>query len=429
MSTSPTPTSTLSIKTTAQRRPLSLIIWGATGFTGRLVVEYLLERYGIGQEIEWAIAGRSQVKLERLRETLALSTPQAKDLKLFTADSHDLPSLIALSAQADVICSTVGPYALYGSALVEACVQTRTHYCDLTGEPQWIREMIDAHHSEAQAREVKIVHCCGYDSIPSDLGVLMMYEAMSSETLDEVKFFAGASKGGFSGGTIASMLNVLENASDPKVRRVLGHPYGLSPDPETHGADTSDQRGVRYEPSYRGRGGWTAPFIMASINTKVVRRSNALMGLKYGRTFRYSEVMATSRGLRGWLKAMLITTGLGVFMTLLGPRPTRALLKRFALPAPGEGPSKSARESGFFNVWLTAKRGERILYGHIKGDRDPGYGSTAIMLVESALCLATQGDQHPTRGGVLTPATAFGTLLIDRLREAGMIFEIIDSDD
>lgn len=407
-------------------RTYDLILFGATGFTGRLVAEYLL---GTGTGIKWALGGRSAGKLEEVKRALAAEHPAAAALPVVVADSLDEAAMARVAADCKVVCTTVGPYARYGEPLVAACARAGTHYCDLTGEPQFVRRMIDRYEAAAKESGARIVHCCGYDSIPSDLGSMMVAEAMVAQgaVVKEVRAFAGESKGTFSGGTVASMINILEEVrKDPSLRKVLGHPYGLNPEGQRKGPDRSDQSGIRFDDAL---GMWTAPFVMASINTRVVRRSHALRGFPYGQDFRYSECMSTGKGMQGWLRAAAITGGLGGFMAAMAVGPARKLLAARVLPKPGEGPSKEARESGYF-AFRHLAFGERPdgtqvkLLGMVRGNKDPGYGETAKMLGESALCLAEDEARLPVQGGIWTPATAMGQVLLDRLRAAGMTFEV-----
>ncbi|MEM7676240.1 MAG: saccharopine dehydrogenase NADP-binding domain-containing protein, partial [Myxococcota bacterium] len=262
-------------------RTYDIVVMGATGFTGRLVAEYLLERGPAS--LRWAMAGRNETKLAKVRAELAESFPKAADIPLITADSLDYHDMKAMAAQTTVVCTTVGPYAHYGEPLVAACAAQGTHYCDLTGEVQFIRKMIDGHAAAAEASGARIVHCCGFDSIPSDIGVYMLGEAMAERgaTLKQVQMFAGESRGTFSGGTVASLLNVLDEAKkDRNLRRIIGHPYGLNPEGERDGPDGRDQQGVVYS---KDLGMWTAPFVMAAINTRVVRRTQSLRGHPNGR--------------------------------------------------------------------------------------------------------------------------------------------------
>ncbi len=404
-------------------RDLDLVVWGATGFTGRLVAEYLLGRYGASGDLCWAMGGRSETKLERIRSGLGEG---AETIPLLVGDSHDPASLDAIATRAKVVCSTVGPFARYGSELVAACARHGTHYCDITGEVQWMRRMIDAHQAAARESGARIVHACGFDSIPSDLGCLFVQEAMRQahgHPCDEVKLRVRKVQGAFSGGTVASMLNALEEVKrDRGVRRVLGHPYSLNPDGEQSGPDGSDQRGAVWDPDV---GSWTAPFVMAAVNTRVVRRSNALLGYAYGHDFRYSEAMMTGRGPAGWARAAGVTAGLGGFLVLASMPPSRTLLEKLVLPKPGDGPSKAEREAGFFDLAVVGKRGGVEIRARVRGDRDPGYGATCRMLGESAVCLARDAGDLDVDGGFWTPASAMGRRLIDRLRQnAGMSFEL-----
>ncbi|HSJ99082.1 MAG TPA: saccharopine dehydrogenase, partial [Myxococcota bacterium] len=339
-------------------------------------------------------------------------------------DAADPASLAAIAARARVVCTTVGPYAKHGGPLVAACVRSATHTCDLTGELPWIRRMIDAHHDDARAGGVRIVHCCGFDSIPSDLGVWMLHDAARARgrRLARVDAFFGESSGGFSGGTFASVLGVLEEAQrDPSVERLLEDPYALDPAPRVGGPDRPDARGVAWEPRL---GRWTAPFVMAAINTRVVRRSNAVAGHPYGRDFRYTERMTLPAGPAGLPAALAVAGG----MALTDVARRWPLLRRAGArwaPRPGEGPTPEQRARGYFVTRLLATCDDgSVLRGRVEDRRDPGYGSTAVMLSESALSLARDPLQTP--GGVLTPASAMGDALLARLRGAGMTWEVAD---
>ena len=411
-------------------RSYDLILFGATGFTGRLVAEYLLGAAPPG--LRWALGGRSAAKLEAVRAALAAEHPAAAQLPLVVADSMDEAAVARVAADCKVVCTTVGPYDRYGEPLVAACARAGTHYCDLTGEPQFVRRMIDRYEATAKDSGARVVHCCGYDSIPSDLGTFMVGEAMLARgaELHEVRAFAEESKGTFSGGTAASMLHMMEQVrQDPGLREVLQRPYGLDPAGHRPGPDGPDQVGIRYDAEL---GMWTAPFVMAAINTRVVRRAHALRGAPFGEDFRYSESMSTGRGVQGWLRAAAITAGLGAFMAAMALGPTRQLLASRVLPKPGEGPSKEAREAGYFVFRLiglgTAPGGAPVeLRATIRGDKDPGYGETAKMLGESALCLVEDEARLPVGGGSWTPSTAMGQALLDRLRAAGMTFEVAEA--
>jgi short subunit dehydrogenase-like uncharacterized protein len=409
-------------------REHDIVLFGATGFTGALVAEYLARKYG-GSDVRIALAGRDETKLERVRSSLAEVDERASRWPLLVADASDDAALGSIAARAEVVCSTVGPYAKYGAKLVAACVENGTDYCDLTGEVQFVRRMIDAHHEAAARTGARIVHCCGFDSIPSDLGTLMMQHTMRERhgaALDEVRLFAGESRGSASGGTIASMLYVAEEARhDKSVRRILADPYSLVPE-GPRGDDGPDQMGVRFD---RDLGMWTAPFVMAAINARVVRRSSRLLADTYGPRFRYSEVMSTGSGPRGLAFATAVTAGLGGFLAAVSIAPLRSVLEQRVLPKPGEGPDREARERGYFVMRLIGKGraadgSEVVLRGRVEGQSDPGYGETAKMLGESALCLALDGASLPAEGGVRTPAGTMGMRLVDRLRDAGMVFSV-----
>ncbi len=403
-------------------RSYDIIVWGATGFTGRLVAEYLLKCYGTEGELTWAIGGRNASKLA---ETLAyLGHPV---LPTVIADSGDKSSLLKMCAQTRVVCTTVGPYALYGDLLVEACIESGTDYCDLTGEVQWMKRIIDQHHDAAKAANVRIVHTCGFDSIPSDMGVYFMQRELRrlhGQYAQSIKYRLKAASGGMSGGTYESLGNVLVEAeSDPAIYKILFDPYSLNPPDGVRGLDKPDLRSVIYEEETRS---WLTPFIMAVINTKVVRRSHALRGYPYGKDFRYDEAVMTGGGIGGRLKALaaLVATG-----ALMGAKPD-SMVKKITnrlLPKAGEGPDKAAREKGFYNIQLFAQLpdGSRH-WAKITGDKDPGYGSTSKMLGESAVCLALDKNVTPQVAGILTPSVAMGDVLLERLMtNAGLTFKLL----
>ena len=405
-------------------RTFDIVVWGATGFTGALVAEYLLAQYGLGGDLCWAIAGRSQEKLDSVKAELGAD---AADLATLVADSFDEESLAAMTASTKVVITTVGPYAQYGSPLVAACVANGTHYCDLAGEAQWIRRMIDTHHDAAVASGARIVNCCGFDSVPMDIGVWFLQDEARQRYgsyCDAITMLVKATKGGPSGGTIASMLNIIKEArADRSVARVLVDPYALNPPGDREGPDGRDQQGVRYDDVAET---WTAPFVMAGINTKVVRRSHALQGYPYGRDFRYREAVMMGKGASSWAKASTMTAALGGFVVASGFEFSRGLLEKHVLPKPGEGPSQSQRENGFYDLRQFGQLPDgSVIKSRIKGDRDPGYGSTSKMLAEAGVSLAV--DDLESAGGVLTPAAAMGGALLGRLREnAGLTFEILD---
>ncbi|MEM9929200.1 MAG: saccharopine dehydrogenase NADP-binding domain-containing protein [Bacteroidota bacterium] len=401
----------------SNNREFDVILWGASGFTGRLVAEYIFNNYSTNDTLKWAMAGRNAAKLEKIRAEVADET-----VPLILADSKDEASLTAMVKRTKVICTTVGPYAKYGSELVAACVAEQTDYCDLAGEVQWIRQMIDQHHAAAKANGTRIVPAAGFDSIPSDMGVYFMQreaQAQSGQRAKQIKMRVKAMKGGISGGTYASLSNVMAEAQKDKEKyRTLVNPYGLNPLGEQEGPDKRDLQSVVYEKDVRS---WIFPFIMAGINTKVVRRSNALAGYPYGQDFRYDEAMLAGDGISGRLKATAAAIPLGMMM-MARPGTFMKSIVDGILPKPGEGPNKAEREAGFYNMkfFLTLEDGTEIL-GKVTGDRDPGYGSTCKMLAEAAICMAK--DELPDAAGVLTPAVAMGDALLIRLEEnAGLTF-------
>jgi len=406
-------------RTRDRSREFDIVLWGATGFTGRLVADYLVRNY-LGSEsgLRLALAGRNKEKLGDVANEVG-----APQLPILIGDSFDADSLDAIASKAEVLITTVGPYSKYGAEIVAACVRNGTDYCDLTGESHFVRAMIDAHHEEAEKTGARIVNCCGYDSIPSDLGTLMVQEAFKQRHgryASEVKMAAGEMRGGPSGGTIATMMNVADELKEnPSLRKVLGNPYGLNPK-GVRGPDKSDQTGVRFDKDFDM---WTGPFMMATINTRIVRRSHALMGLPWGEDFRYSEVMSTGKGAKGWSRAVSLTAGIVALIGGVALPFTRPLLEK-RLPSPGEGPSKEVRDNGFFKTRLLALGDGQVVRGLVADRHDPGYGSTAIMLSESAMCLVLDGAELEAEGGILTPASAMGMRLVERLRAAGMTFEV-----
>ena len=345
---------------------------------------------------------------------------------LITADSHDRASLDALVQRTRVVCTTVGPYALHGSELVAACCAHGTDYCDLAGEVPWMRKMIDQHADAAEKSGARIVHCCGFDSIPSDMGVWFLQQAANEKfgrPLERVRLRVKAAKGGLSGGTYASMLNIVEESRrDAETAKVLKNPFALCPPDHRKGPRQPNVSGPEFDAAI---GSWMAPFIMAAINTRVVHRANALQDFAYGQGFRYDEAVLTGKGFGGRAKATMVSLGMGAFALGSAMRPTRAVLKKMVLPKPGEGPSPEQRQAGFFNIIVEGRSSEgETLTARVKGDRDPGYGSTSRMIGEAAACLACDiGDD--VAGGFLTPATALNDKLLERLAmHAGVTFEL-----
>jgi short subunit dehydrogenase-like uncharacterized protein len=400
-------------------REHDIVLYGATGFVGALTAAYLASAAPADTRI--ALGGRSESKLERTRDELGVDWP------LVVADSQDLDAVTAMAESARVVATTVGPYFKYGKPLVEASAAAGTHLADLTGEVLFMRWAIDAADAPARASGARIVHTCGFDSIPSDIGTLLLHEAAQAGghgDLEETFLVVRAMRGGASGGTIDSARTTVDEVKkDPPSRRVLGDPYALSPDREAE-PDLGPERDS-LKPFHDERlGGWLAPFVMGSVNTRVVRRSNALKGHAYGRRFRYRELMLTGGGPIGLAKATGVAGGLaGMFAGLATPG-ARQLLDR-VLPDPGEGPDEATRDRGFFHIDVvsTTSSGKRLRC-EIRVKGDPGYKATAVMLGESALCLAL--DDLPNAAGVLTPATAMGRPLADRLIAAGHEYRVVE---
>lgn len=409
-----TPASALS-----PERAFDLIVYGATGFTGRLVAEHMLATYGVDGPVRWAIAGRSNAKLDEVRK--AMGAPDS--LAMITANASDPASLSAMCLQTKVVVTTVGPYQLYGEGLVIACADSGTDYVDLCGEPAWMAQMIAAHSQRAAASGARIVFSCGFDSIPFDLGVFYLQDLAKARfgvALPRVRGRVRKMKGGFSGGTVASMLATFEAIRrEPNQAAVMADPFALAGG--FHGPAQPSGEDVTEDQSLDQ---WSAPFVMAAINTKVVHRSNLLLGHAYGQDLIYDEMMLAGSGEAGRKKAKAMTGQTNIQNGLLAFGPTRALLQRFALPKPGQGPSKHERETGHFDVLFVgeAKDGKGLKVV-VTGDKDPGYGCTSKMIAESALCLALDVDRTKTPGGIWTPAAALGHALIDRLQaKAGMTF-------
>ncbi|MFT7133726.1 MAG: short subunit dehydrogenase-like uncharacterized protein [Cyclobacteriaceae bacterium] len=380
-----------------------VVIYGASGFTGRLVAEYMTKQYGTG--VSWAMAGRSAAKLAEVRDEIGAPA----DTPLIVADASDPASVREMVANARCVISTVGPYQLYGSDLVAACAELGTDYVDLSGEPGWMHEMINAHHATAVKSGARIVHSCGFDSIPFDLGVFFLEQAAQkrfNKPATRVRGRVRAMQGEFSGGTAASLgATMIALGKRPELLAVLGNPFSLA---DGFKGPTQPDDTKPYEDEVIGQ--WVAPFIMASINTKNVHRSNALLGHPYGEDFEYDEMMVTGPGEQGKAIADIVAS--------TNP------LAGDDVPKPGEGPSKAVREAGHYDVLFVGHTndGEEIRVG-VTGDMDPGYGSTSKMIAESALCLVQDCPDLP--GGIYTPAPAMGDKLIKRLvAHAGMTFEL-----
>ncbi|HLM04721.1 MAG TPA: saccharopine dehydrogenase NADP-binding domain-containing protein [Blastococcus sp.] len=402
-------------------RAHDIVVYGASGFVGRLVAGYLAEHAPAGARI--ALAGRSRARCEEVRAGLPAA---ARDWPVLEADASDPASLDVLAQRTAVLATTVGPYARYGMPVVEACARAGTSYADLTGEVLFVREAIDRCDALARETGARIVHACGYDSIPSDLATFLLAQraaADGSGGLTDVRLVATV-RGGFSGGTIDSQRAQNEALEqDPGKRRLLGDPYALSPDRDAE-PDTRQPRDAGL-PARTPDGRWTAPFVMAPFNTRIVRRSNALQDWAYGRSLSYGEVMSTGRGPLGAVMAAGFTAGLAGALAAMSFAPTRALVDR-VLPAPGTGPDEETRAKGFFRMVVTAgTESGRRYRATAAGPGDPGYAATSVMLGEAALALALDGERLPDRAGSLTPATAMGDVLVERLRAAGHTYEVV----
>lgn len=382
-----------------------LVVHGATGFTGRLVVEYLLRRYPAGSGLRWAMGGRNAAKLAAVRDELGAPA----DTPLVVTDTGNPASLQALMEQTRLVLTTVGPYQLYGNELVAACASAGVDYVDLCGEPAWMRQMIDAHEAAAKASGARVVFSCGFDSIPFDLGVFMLQREMQArfgQPAQRVRGRVRKMKGTFSGGTAASLkATMAAAAAQPGVLELLRNPFSLTPGFEGPRQPSGSKPMVD-----EVLGLWVAPFVMAAINTRNVHRSNFLLGHAYGADFVYDEMMVTGAGEKGEALANAVAADKS-----LGADDG---------PKPGEGPSREERESGFYDVLFigTDTAGHSLRVG-VKGDRDPGYGSTSKMITEAAVCLLQ--DAPDTPGGIWTTAPAMGNALIARLKaNAGLSFTV-----
>ena len=386
-------------------KTFDLVVLGATGFTGRLVVEYLLQHYPNGGALRWAMGGRSADKLAAVRDEIGAPA----DTPLVLTDSADRASVDALMAQTRLVLTTVGPYQLYGSELVAACAASGVDYVDLCGEPAWMRQMIDAHEAQAKASGARIVFSCGFDSIPFDLGVWMLQREMKARfgsTANRVRGRVRKMKGTFSGGTAASLKATMAAAQkDPRVLDLLRNPFSLTPGFEGP-RQPSGSRPMLEE----ALGLWVAPFVMAAINTRNVHRSNFLLHHAYGADFVYDEMLIAGPGAKGEAIANAVAADKS--------------LAAEGGPQPGEGPSKAEREAGFYDVLFLGQDGAgNSLRVGVKGDRDPGYGSTSKMIAEAALCLLQ--DAGSAAGGIWTPAAVMGEPLLLRLQKnAGLAFAV-----
>lgn len=401
-----------------------IVVFGATSFVGQILTDYLLKTYGTGKDLKWAIAGRSQNKLNSLKADLGKAGTK---LPVIIADASDESALKDMCDQTRVVISTVGPYALFGEPLVKVCAETGTDYCDLTGEVQWIRRMVDKYEDVAKASGARIVHSCGFDSIPSDMGVWFLQQ-QAEQTFGapcrDVRMRVKAAKGEFSGGTVASLVNaVKEAAADPALRKEMANPFSICPKGHRSKTRQPNLKGAEYD---KELGVWLAPFVMSAINNRIVHRSNALQDARYGKEFTYDEAMIVGRGLQGRLTAYGVTAALGGFVTAAAFKPSRWVVEKF-IPQPGEGPSPEVQEAGYYDLRFVGKTEDgKTIKTKVVGDRDPGYGSTSKMLGEAGMCLAFDMTDKP--GGFWTPASLMDGKLFDRLTsKSGLTFEVLET--
>ena len=406
-------------------KEFDVVIFGATGFVGQILCRYLADE-GSDPDLRWAIAGRSQIKLRALKTALGKSV---QAIPIFVADSFDEVALSNLCVRTSLVIATVGPYALYGETLIKVCAQSGTDYCDLTGEPQWIKRMIALYEGDAKTSGARIVNCCGFDSIPSDIGVkFLQQEALKKfgTMCDKVRLRVKAIQGGPSGGTVASGLNTLKEAGkDSSLRRELRDLYSLCP-PGHGNMVRQDQIKVTYDNEFKS---WVGPFVMATINTRVVLRSNAIRESSYAEQFRYDEGFLTGDGRKGQKRAKQLERFLKISIGLLSIPLVRLFLTRFVLPKPGDGPSLDEQISGFYDFRFLGRtqHGDEIKV-KVTGDRDPGYGSTAKMLAQAGISLVKDVDKQEVPGGFWTPATAFNEDYTNRLiTNAGLSFEVLST--
>lgn len=424
---------TISNTTHSDTRDFTLTLYGATSFVGQITAHYLATFLAINSEeeadIHWAIAGRNKDKLESLKKDLSKKSDTALP-EIIIANSDDDDSLEAMCQRSQLIISTVGPYLKYGEPLIKACVTQGTDYVDLTGEAIFIKDMMDKYQDDAKNSGARIVNSCGFDSIPSDLGVYFTQQ-QAQERFDapcsEIEMRVKAAKGGLSGGTIASMATIYaEVGKDKSLRQQLANPYLLNSDTNppttrqpTHSVPSYDETHQR----------WLAPFVMDTINTRIVHHSNQLLDYAYGRDFKYDEAMWMPAGLKGRVMSYALTAGIGSFAAAMSFDKSRELLIDHVLPKSGDGPSKQEQENGYFDLRFFGRTpANELIATKVTGDNDPGYGSTSRMLSQAALCLVQEVNRDEIGGGFWTPASAMGDKLIERLeRFAEIKFSIVPS--
>jgi len=406
-------------------RPYDLLVFG-TGFTGTLVAEYLAKNYA--HTVKFAIGGRSQQKLNALKQKLVKIDPACEKVGVLVADSFDGDALENMLKQTKAVVSTVGPYYQYGFEMVAACVRAGTNYADITGESPFVAEYTAKHDAEAKRKGVLLVSMCGFDSIPSDLGTFMVGDYIRqtfNQPVASVRSSVTEAKGGVSAGTVLSLIGLFDLPLS-KLRNLAADPYALNP-ANVRGVDKTDPIfNVFYDKNFQS---WQGPFFMAPINQVVVRRSNGLTGNKlYGPSFSYKETMSLPNVIFAALTALMMNLLVIVVLPLVKIPLTRSLLYKF-LPASGSGPTREQIENGKFAMEFVAEsepleNGERRRAHGIVSGGEPGYGETAKMLAEAGLALSLDKDKLPAKGGSMTPATAMGHVLIDRLKDAGMTFAV-----
>ena len=415
-------------KTNSKQRPYVIVLYGATSFVGQITAHYLSNFLSNANNkdnsnVTWAIAGRDEDKLNELQSKLE------SKVDIIIADSKDAVSLDKMTQQTKVIISTVGPYLKYGEALVKSCAENGTDYVDLTGEAIFIKDMMDKYQETAKQSGARIVNSCGCDSISLDLGVYFTQqqaEAQFDIPCDVIHKRVKVAKGGLSGGTIASMVTIFEEVGQDKSRRKqVANPYLLNDDADVPSVRQANVSKPEYDSEHKR---WLAPFVMASINTRIVHRSNQLLGYEYGRDFKYDEAMWMKDGMKGKLSSYAMSAGLLGFATAMMIKPSRELLSKHVLPKAGSGPSKSDQDNGYYDIRLFGQTSKKdTINTKVTGDKDPGYGSTSRMLAQAALCLAQDISKEDVGGGFWTPASAMGEKLLTRLEaHAGLSFEVVN---
>lgn len=436
-------TATQTSATGTQERSYAVVLYGATSFVGQITAHYLTQFLSNPSNqsgpdsnlVKWAIAGRDQEKLEKLQTELSVAHKggiEKAKVDIIIANSNDDASLDEMTKQTQVIISTVGPYLKYGEPLVKSCTKNGTDYVDLTGEAIFIKDMMDKYQDDAKKSGARIVNSCGFDSIPSDLGVYFTQQ-QAKEQFDAactvINMRVKAAKGGLSGGTIASMATIFEEVGKDKSRRKqVANPYLLNDDENAPSVRQDNVSKPEYDREHKR---WLAPFVMASINTRIVHHSNQLLGYEYGRNFKYDEAMWMKDGVKGKLMSYGMSVGLLGFATAMSIKPSREFLSKHVLTKSGDGPSKSEQENGYFDIRFFGETSNKdTINTKVTGDKDPGYGSTSRMLAQSALCLAQDIAKDDVEGGFWTPASAMGDKLLTRLEtHAGLSFEVVDSKD